>query len=153
MKDHPGLAQPIQRALRPSGIECDAFEHAGRARLGQTHKHMVQPLSPGSLPVKKHWLWCSVGVNRGYSCLASRSPHDALRDQVTDLEAGDADQPRLFQRLWKGSGHRHPGAGLGLCICQEVANAHGRHPGVSNTFPGAEFRLQFHATTNPIKAP
>lgn len=33
--------------------------------------------------------------------------------------------PKLFQRFWRGAHRRDHGAGLGLAICQEIAQAHG----------------------------
>lgn len=33
--------------------------------------------------------------------------------------------PRLFARFWRGAHRRDHGAGLGLAICQEIAQAHG----------------------------
>jgi len=34
-------------------------------------------------------------------------------------------RPRLFERFWRGAHRRDHGAGLGLAICQEIAQAHG----------------------------
>ena len=37
----------------------------------------------------------------------------------------EADLPKLFTRFWRGAERRNEGAGLGLSICQQIAEAHG----------------------------
>lgn len=42
----------------------------------------------------------------------------------------------LFTRFWRGAHRRDHGAGLGLAICQEIANAHGWTIVAENALPG-----------------
>lgn len=53
--------------------------------------------------------------------------------------------PYLFVRFWRAPGRQDQGAGLGLAICQAVAQAHGWRISVLNLDPGAEFTLHFGA--------
>jgi CheY-like chemotaxis protein len=68
---------------------------------------------------------------------------------VRDVGPGvaPADVPRLFTRFWRSETAPHQGAGLGLSICQGIANAHGWSLGyhAPDAGPGAEFRLTFQA--------
>jgi two-component system, OmpR family, sensor histidine kinase QseC len=54
---------------------------------------------------------------------------EALHDGfcVSDEGPGvaEADLPKLFARFWRGAERRNEGAGLGLSICQQIAQAHG----------------------------
>lgn len=61
----------------------------------------------------------------------------------------EAHLPNLFERFWRVPGSAEGGAGLGLAICQAVAQAHGWHLSAHNTNPGAEFRV---ALTPPTLA-
>jgi len=71
---------------------------------------------------------------------------DGIR--VRDHGAGIAAQhlPHLFQRFWRAPERRDAGAGLGLAICAEVAQAHGWQLAAANREPGAEFTLHFAPT-------
>lgn len=54
-----------------------------------------------------------------------------------------ADLPRLFDRFWRGP--ESMGAGLGLAICQEIAQAHGWRLTAHNGTPGMVFELHLTA--------
>lgn len=56
-----------------------------------------------------------------------------------------ADVKKLFTRFWRSEGAPHPGAGLGLSICQTIAEAHGWRLAYrdASPAPGAEFELAF----------
>ncbi len=61
------------------------------------------------------------------------------------LGVAPADVPKLFTRFWRSEGAPHPGAGLGLSICQTIAEAHGWRLAYrdASPAPGAEFELAF----------
>ncbi len=67
----------------------------------------------------------------------------AVRDAGPGVAPDDV--PKLFTRFWRGEGAPHPGAGLGLSICQRIATAHGWRLDYRDASPGpgAEFRLAF----------
>lgn len=52
---------------------------------------------------------------------------DVVRFAVSDTGPGiaEAEVPHVFERFWQSSGHRVPGAGLGLAIAKEIIEAHG----------------------------
>lgn len=53
--------------------------------------------------------------------------------------------PLIFGRFWRGPHRRDHGAGLGLAICQEIAQAHGWGLMAENADPGLQFRLSKEA--------
>lgn len=65
----------------------------------------------------------------------------SVRDRGPGIAA--ADLPQLFKRFWRARGGPHQGAGLGLSICREIAQAHGWTLAARNASPGAEFQLSF----------
>lgn len=65
----------------------------------------------------------------------------SVRDHGPGIAASEL--PLLFQRFWRGNDAAHQGAGLGLSICREIAQAHGWTLAARNASPGAEFRLSF----------
>jgi signal transduction histidine kinase len=65
-----------------------------------------------------------------------------VRDYGSGIAPGDL--PMLFQRFWRGAQRRDEGAGLGLAICREIANAHGWTLDARNASVGAEFVLCYH---------
>jgi DNA-binding transcriptional LysR family regulator len=61
---------------------------------------------------------------------------------VSDEGSGvsDAELSHLFDRFWRGEQRRQQGAGLGLAICAEIANAHGWTLTAHRLSPGLEMR-------------
>jgi two-component system sensor histidine kinase MprB len=58
----------------------------------------------------------------------------------------DEDLPRIFDRFYRSAAARSkPGAGLGLAIVREAAEAHGGQATVESTTRGARFRLTLPA--------
>jgi len=51
--------------------------------------------------------------------------------------------PQLFSRFWRGAHRRDYGAGLGLTICREIAQAHGWTLSAHNATPGLLLKLTF----------
>ncbi|MCC2604002.1 sensor histidine kinase [Planctobacterium marinum] len=49
--------------------------------------------------------------------------------------------PRIFERFWRGEHRRDHGAGLGLAICKEIAQAHGWKITARNIEQGLVFEL------------
>lgn len=60
-----------------------------------------------------------------------------LRDFGPGIEENNLDN--IFARFWRGAHRRDIGAGLGLAICQEIAQAHNWKISVDNADPGARF--------------
>jgi two-component system sensor histidine kinase MprB len=59
----------------------------------------------------------------------------------------EEDLPRIFDRFYRAAGARaKPGAGLGLAIVREAAEAHGGKATAESTASGARFRLTLPAT-------
>jgi two-component system, OmpR family, sensor histidine kinase MprB len=68
---------------------------------------------------------------------------------VSDHGPGVAaeDVPRVFDRFYRAAGARaKPGAGLGLAIVREAAEAHGGTASVESSARGARFKLSLPAT-------
>jgi signal transduction histidine kinase len=76
--------------------------------------------------------------------VSGRAP-DALEVSVIDQGEGipPDELPRLFQRFFRGRGaQRHPGAGLGLYLCQRIVRQHGGDIKVfSELGKGTEFKV------------
>jgi signal transduction histidine kinase len=70
---------------------------------------------------------------------------EVLRDGLTVRDWGPgvdgAQLPLLFERFRRGAHRRDHGAGLGLAICQEIAQAHGWYLSAERAEPGLRFRL------------
>lgn len=73
--------------------------------------------------------------------LMLRAQSLAVRDEGPGIEA--AHLPHVFERFWRNPERRNEGAGLGLAICQEIANAHGWQLTARTHQAGAEFMLGF----------
>ena len=60
----------------------------------------------------------------------------------------EEDLPRIFDRFYRAAAARSkPGAGLGLAIVREAAEAHGGQATAESGADGARFRLTLPATT------
>ena len=60
---------------------------------------------------------------------------------------------RIFVRFWRGPHRRDKGAGLGMAICQEIAQAHGWTLTVSGAQPGLRVVLERPATAAAEEMP
>jgi two-component system sensor histidine kinase MprB len=59
----------------------------------------------------------------------------------------EEDLPRIFDRFYRSAAARSkPGAGLGLAIVREAAEAHGGKATAESTAGGARFRLTLPAS-------
>ena len=69
---------------------------------------------------------------------------DRLGLVVTDQGPGvpPGDLPRIFERFWRSAARRDQGAGLGLAICSEIAQAHGWRLSASCPQQGLEVRVK-----------
>lgn len=55
--------------------------------------------------------------------------------------ANDDELEHMFERFWRGAHRRDHGAGLGLSICKEIAQAHGWQLSVLKAAPGLAFKI------------
>ncbi|MBI0329695.1 sensor histidine kinase [Burkholderia plantarii] len=87
----------------------------------------------------------AVNVSPDASVVLIRCTADGLH--VIDEGPGidDAHLPRLFERYWRAPGAGYEGAGLGLAICQEIAQVHGWAISVRSSPTGSCFSLRFAA--------
>jgi two-component system, OmpR family, sensor histidine kinase QseC len=81
---------------------------------------------------------------------------DVNADSLSVIDSGPGiapdHLPHLFTRYWRAP-HRHDtGAGLGLAICQAVAQAHRWHLRVRSLQPGTAFTLRFQPPTKDTLA-
>jgi signal transduction histidine kinase len=114
-------------ALSPSVVRADAvlLERAVSNLLDNAVKY-----SPPGAPIE-------VTVRDGEVVVADRGPGIA-----------EEDLPRIFDRFYRAATARaKPGAGLGLAIVREAAEAHGGSATAESGADGARFRLTLPATT------
>jgi two-component system sensor histidine kinase MprB len=114
-------------ALSPTVVEADAVlvERAVSNLLDNAVKY-----SPPGAPIE-------VSVRDGEVVVADHGPGVA-----------EEDLPRIFDRFYRSATARSkPGAGLGLAIVREAAEAHGGTATVESGAGGARFRLTLPATT------
>jgi two-component system sensor histidine kinase MprB len=113
-------------ALSPTHVQADAvlLERAVSNLLDNAIKY-----SPDGAPIE-------VSVRGGEVVVADHGPGIA-----------DEDLPRVFDRFYRSATARSkPGAGLGLAIVREAAEAHGGTATAESTSSGARFRLTLPAT-------
>jgi two-component system, OmpR family, sensor histidine kinase MprB len=150
------LARGEERKLRVEELQLDDLV-AGvveRARARSPHATFVTSLTPTQVHVDP------VLLERAVSNLLDNavkySPEGApievtVRDGevvVADHGPGVAeeDMPRIFDRFYRAAAARSkPGAGLGLAIVREAAEAHGGRATVESSPRGARFRLTLPA--------
>jgi signal transduction histidine kinase len=80
---------------------------------------------------------------------AVRAEVDATSLAIRDWGPGVAEDQMsiIFARFWRGPHRRDQGAGLGLAICQEIAQAHGWTLTASRAQPGLRIVLACSATS------
>jgi two-component system sensor histidine kinase MprB len=113
-------------ALSPAHVQADPvlLERAVSNLLDNAIKY-----SPDGAPIE-------VSVRGGEVVVADHGPGIA-----------DEDLPRVFDRFYRAATARSkPGAGLGLAIVREAAEAHGGTASAESTSSGARFRLTLPAT-------
>lgn len=112
-------------SLSPTVVNADPvlLERA----IGNLLDNAVKYSPPGS-PIE-------VGVRTGEVVVADHGPGVA-----------EEDLPRIFDRFYRAAGARSkPGAGLGLAIVREAAEAHGGSASVESGASGARFRITLPA--------
>ena len=113
-------------ALSPTHVQADPvlLERAVSNLLDNAVKY-----SPDGAPIE-------VSVRGGEVIVADHGPGIA-----------DEDLPRVFDRFYRAATARSkPGAGLGLAIVREAAEAHGGRATAENSASGARFRLVLPTT-------
>jgi signal transduction histidine kinase len=80
---------------------------------------------------------------------------DAASMTVRDWGPGVPEEqiPSMFARFWRGAHRRDKGAGLGMAICQEIAQAHGWTLTASRAQPGLRVVLQRPAAAAAEEVP
>jgi two-component system sensor histidine kinase MprB len=151
------LARGTERQLRIEEVQLDELV-AGiveRAKARAPQATFVSALSPTVVHVDL------VLIERAISNLIDNAlkyspPGTPVEVTVRDGEVVVADHgpgipaedlPRIFDRFYRAAGARSkPGAGLGLAIVREAAEAHGGKATAESTAAGARFRLTLPAT-------
>jgi two-component system sensor histidine kinase MprB len=150
------LARGEERKLRIEDVQLDDLVAVAveRAKSRAPHATFVTSLAPTTVRVDP------VLVERAVANLLDNavkySPDGApvevtVRDGevvVADHGPGVAaeDAPRIFDRFYRAAAARaKPGAGLGLAIVREAAEAHGGTATLDSTNGGARFRLSLPA--------
>jgi two-component system sensor histidine kinase MprB len=151
------LARGTERKLRIEDVQLDDLV-AGvveRAKSRAPQATFVSSLSPTVVRVD------AVLIERAISNLLDNAlkyspPGTPIEVTVREGEVVVADHgpgiaaedlPRIFDRFYRAAGARSkPGAGLGLAIVREAAEAHGGKATAESTSGGARFRLTLPAT-------
>ncbi|HET7648291.1 MAG TPA: HAMP domain-containing sensor histidine kinase [Gaiellaceae bacterium] len=152
------LARGEERKLRIEEVQLDDLVASAveRARSRRPEATFVTSLSPVQVRVDPVLVERAVGNLLDNA--AKYSPPGApievtVRDGsvvVSDHGPGIAaeDLPRVFDRFYRAAAARaKPGAGLGLAIVREAAEAHGGTATAENGATGARFRLTLPAAT------
>jgi two-component system sensor histidine kinase MprB len=151
------LARGEERKLRVEDVQLDELVEGvvERARTRAPQATFVTALAPTKVHVDP------VLLERAVSNLLDNavkySPEGApievtVRDgQVIVADHGpgvaDEDMPRIFDRFYRAAASRSkPGAGLGLAIVREAAEAHGGKATVESSPQGARFTLTLPAS-------
>ncbi|MCW2964378.1 MAG: integral rane sensor signal transduction histidine kinase [Actinomycetia bacterium] len=151
------LARGEERKLRVEDVQLDELVEGvvERAKSRAPTATFVTSLTPTKVRVD------AVLLERAVSNLLDNavkySPEGApieviVRDGdviVADHGPGVAaeDMPRIFDRFYRAAASRSkPGAGLGLAIVREAAEAHGGHASVESSPKGARFTLTLPAS-------
>jgi two-component system sensor histidine kinase MprB len=151
------LARGEERKLRVEEVQLEELVEGvvERAKARAPHATFVTSLTPTKVRIDP------VLMERAVSNLLDNavkySPEGApievsVRDgQVIVADHGpgvaDEDLPRIFDRFYRAAASRSkPGAGLGLAIVREAAEAHGGRASVESSPQGARFTLTLPAS-------
>ncbi|MGH3003020.1 MAG: ATP-binding protein [Gaiellaceae bacterium] len=151
------LARGEERKLRVEDVQLDDLVSSvvERAQARAPHVTFVTALSPST--VRADAVLLERAVSNLLDNAAKYSPDGAPIEVtvrggevvVTDHGPGisETDLPRVFDRFYRAASARSkPGAGLGLAIVREAAEAHGGRATAESTPAGARFRLTLPVT-------
>jgi two-component system sensor histidine kinase MprB len=150
------LARGEERKLRVEELQLDDLV-AGvveRAKARAPQATFVMSLTPTQVRVDPVLLERAVS-NLLDNAVKYSPPGAPIEVTVRDGEVvvadhgpgiAEEDMPRIFDRFYRAAAARSkPGAGLGLAIVREAAEAHGGHASVESSARGARFRLSLPA--------
>jgi two-component system sensor histidine kinase MprB len=152
------LARGEERKLRVENVQLDELVEGvvERAKARAPQATFVTSLTPTNVSVDPVLLERAVSnlLDNAVKYSPDGAPIEVLvRDgQVIVADHGpgvaDEDLPRIFDRFYRAAASRSkPGAGLGLAIVREAAEAHGGQASVESSASGARFTLTLPATT------
>ncbi len=151
------LARGEERKLRIEDIQLDELVESAveRSKARAPHATFVTALTPTKVRVDRVLLERAVSnlLDNAVKYSPPGAPIEvSVRDGevvVADHGPGVAEQdlPRIFDRFYRAAAARSkPGAGLGLAIVREAAEAHGGEATVESSAKGARFTLTLPAT-------
>jgi two-component system sensor histidine kinase MprB len=151
------LARGEERKLRIEEVHLDDLvaEAVERARSRAPEATFVTAFSPSLVTADPVLLERAIGnlLDNAVKYSPAGAPIEVtVRDGevvVADQGPGVAEEdlPRIFDRFYRAAGARSkPGAGLGLAIVREAAEAHGGKATVETSSTGAKFRISLPAT-------
>jgi two-component system sensor histidine kinase MprB len=152
------LARGEERKLRLEDVALDDLVTAAveRAKARAPEATFVLSLTPVHVRVDPVLVERAVG-NLLDNAVKYSPPGAPIEVSVRDGEVVVADRgpgiaeedlPRIFDRFYRSAGARSkPGAGLGLAIVREAAEAHGGRATAESGADGARFRLTLPAAT------
>jgi two-component system sensor histidine kinase MprB len=152
------LARGEERKLRIEDVHLEDLvtEAIERAKARAPEATFVTAFSPSLVKADPVLLERAVGnlLDNAVKYSPAGAPIEVtVRDGevvVADQGPGVAEEdlPRIFDRFYRAAGARSkPGAGLGLAIVREAAEAHGGKASVETSSTGAKFRISLPATT------
>jgi two-component system sensor histidine kinase MprB len=151
------LARGEERKLRVEDVRLDELVEGvvDRAKARAPHATFVTSLTPTNVRIDPVLLERAVSnlLDNAVKYSPEGAPIEVIvRDGevvVADRGPGVAaeDMPRIFDRFYRAAASRSkPGAGLGLAIVREAAEAHGGHASVESSPKGARFTLTLPAS-------
>ncbi|MDX6424951.1 MAG: two-component system, OmpR family, sensor histidine kinase MprB [Gaiellaceae bacterium] len=151
------LARGEERKLRVEDVQLDELVEGvvDRAKSRAPNATFVTSLTPTKVRVDPVLLERAVSnlLDNAVKYSPEGAPIEVIvRDGdviVADHGPGVADEdlPRIFDRFYRAAASRSkPGAGLGLAIVREAAEAHGGHASVESSSGGARFKLTLPAS-------
>ena len=151
------LARGEERKLRVEDVQLDELVEGvvERAKTRAPQATFVTSLTPTTVRVDPMLLERAVSnlLDNAVKYSPTGAPIEVIvRDgQVVVADHGpgvaDEDIPRIFDRFYRAAASRSkPGAGLGLAIVREAAEAHGGKASVESSPKGARFTLTLPAS-------